>query len=88
MEDVIQGWPDSKNQLPQDIKTYWMFRDDMTVLGGVVIKGKYIIILKALQQEMLKQLHINHMGIKKLTFQQTQPKGKIFIMTFQANYGK
>ena len=22
MEYVIQGWPDSKNQLPQDIRTY------------------------------------------------------------------
>ena len=24
MEYVIQGWPKSKNQLPQDIRTYWM----------------------------------------------------------------
>ena len=34
MEYVIQMWTDSKNQLPQDIRIYWMFRDDMAVIGG------------------------------------------------------
>ena len=68
MEYVTQGWPESKNQLPQDIRTYWMFRDDMAVIDWVVIKGRCIIILEALQQQVLKQLHINHMGIKKTKF--------------------
>ena len=40
MEYIIQVWPESKNQLPQDIRTYWTFRDDMAVIGGVVIKGQ------------------------------------------------
>ena len=66
-EYVIQGKPDSKNQLPQDIGTYWMFRDDMAVIDEVVIKGKHIVILKALLQQVLKQLHIKHMGIKNYT---------------------
>ena len=61
MEYVIQGWPDSKNKLPQDIRRCWMFRDDMAVIDGVVIKGKHIVTL---QQQAVKQLHINHMGIK------------------------
>ena len=65
MEYVIQRWPQNKNQLLQDIRTYWMFRDDMAVINGVVIKGRCIVIPKALQQQVLKQLHINHMGIKK-----------------------
>ena len=38
MEYAIQGWPDSKNQLPHDIRTYWTFRDDMAVIDRVVIK--------------------------------------------------
>ena len=52
------------DQLPWDIRTYWMFRDDMAVINRVVIKGQCIVIPKALQQA-LKQLHINHMGIEK-----------------------
>ena len=56
MEYVIQGWPDGKNQLPQDIRFYKSFRDDMAVIDGLVIKGKHRVIL--LQQQVLKQLHI------------------------------
>ena len=44
MEYVIQGLPDCKNQLPQDVRTCWMFRDNMAVIDGVVIKGKCIVI--------------------------------------------
>ena len=66
MEYVIQGWPESKNQLPQDIRTYWMFRDYMAVIDGVVIKGRCIVMPETLQQHTLTQLHVNHMGIKKL----------------------
>ena len=43
----------------------WMFKDNMAVIDGVVIKGKHVVILKALQWQVRKQLHINHMGIKK-----------------------
>ena len=64
MKYVIQGWPECKNQLPQDIRTYWMFRDDMAVVNGKVIKDRHIVILGALQQQVLKQLHTYHIGIK------------------------
>ena len=64
MEYVIQEWPDKKNQLPQDIRTYWTFRDDMVVIYGIVIKRQHIVITEALQQQVLKQLHINHMNIR------------------------
>ena len=64
MEYIIPGWLESKNQLPQDIRTYWTFRDDMAVIDGAVIKGRCIVIPEALQQQVLEQLHINHMGTK------------------------
>ena len=37
----------------------------MAVIDGVFIKGRCIVIPKALQWQVLKLLHINHMGIKK-----------------------
>ena len=39
MEYIIQCVPGNKEQLPPDIRTYWMFRDNMAVIDGVVIKG-------------------------------------------------
>ena len=64
IEYVIQEWPESKNQLLQDIRTYLMFRDNMTVIDGIVIKGTHIVMPEALHLKMLKQLHINHMDIE------------------------
>ena len=37
---IIQGWPESRDQIPQDIRTYWTFRDDMAVIDEAIIKGK------------------------------------------------
>ena len=37
----------------------------MAVIDGVVIKGRHIVILEALQQQVLKQLHINLHGNSK-----------------------
>ena len=46
MEYVIQGWSDNRNQLPQDIRTHWTFRDVMTVIDRIVIKGICTVILE------------------------------------------
>ena len=64
IEYIIQEWPESKTQLQQDIRTYWTFRDDMTVMNGVFIKGRYIAIPEELQLQALKQIHIIHKDIK------------------------
>ena len=37
----------------------------MAIINGVVIKGRYIVIPEVLQQQVLIQLHINHMAIDK-----------------------
>ena len=62
---IIQGWPKSRDQIPQDIKTYWTFRDNMTVIDEVIIKGRCIVVLEAIQKQALQQLCINHMCIEK-----------------------
>ena len=37
----------------------------MSVIDSVIMMGRCIIIPKVLQQEVLDQLHVNHMGIEK-----------------------
>ena len=62
--NITLGWPTTKDQLHLDIKPYWSYKDDLAVIDGIVMKGRYIIIPKV-QQQALDQLHINHMGIDK-----------------------
>ena len=61
----IAGWPESRDQLHQDIRPCWSFRNNMALIDGVIMKGRHIIIPKVLQQQALDQLHINHMGLEK-----------------------
>ena len=37
----------------------------MSVIDGVIMKGRCIIIPKAIQQQVLDQLHVYDMGIEK-----------------------
>ena len=36
------------------------------VIDGIILKGRHIIIPNSLRQQVLNQLHTNHMGIEKM----------------------
>ena len=54
-----------KGEMHGDLKPYWTYRDKLAIIDGVVLKGRYIIIPTSLKQQVLDQLHSNHMGIQK-----------------------
>ena len=61
---IIKGWPHKKD-VAQDIQKYWPIRHELPMIESVNIKGKQVMIPSQLQVHILKQLHSNHMGIKK-----------------------
>ena len=61
---IITGWLSAKDGLHSDLRPYWSYRDDLVVIGGVVINGRHIVIPVVLKQQVLDQLHLYHMGIK------------------------
>ena len=63
--NIISGWPATKDQLHINIRPYWPYKDDLAVIDGIVMKGRHIIIPEVLKQQVLDQLHVNHMGIEK-----------------------
>ena len=62
---IITGWLSTKDELHSNKRPYWSYRDDLAVIDRVVIKGRWIIVPAELKQQVLDQLHLNHMGIKK-----------------------
>ena len=62
---IITGWPNSKDEVSEELKPYWSYRDKLAVINGMVLKGRHIIIPNSLKQQVLNQLQINHMGIEK-----------------------
>ena len=65
---IIAGWPDMKDKLHVELMPYWSYRDELAVIDGIILKGRHIVILHSLMQQILEQLHINHMGIKKQNY--------------------
>ena len=37
---IIASWPSSKDELHDDLRPYWSYRDDLVVIDAVVIKGR------------------------------------------------
>ena len=62
---IIAGWPSTKDELYSNLRLYWSYRDDLTVIDGVVMKDRCIVIPAVPKQQVLDQLHLNHMGIEK-----------------------
>ena len=39
-EHIIRGWPQNRNEIPQEIRSYWTFRDDMALIDDIILKGR------------------------------------------------
>lgn len=56
------SWPDSKDDVPDELKLYWNYRDEVHVEDGLVLRSNKIIVPKAKRNEVLKLLHAAHCG--------------------------
>ena len=64
IETVLNGWPETKSQAAQEIRAYWNFREEISVVNGVLYKGERLIVPAAMRGEMLKRIHESHLGIE------------------------
>ena len=63
-EAIIQGWAKEISQCPTQIRSYWNFRDELSIVDGVVVKGSCIVVPFKFQPELLTMLHDDsHLGI-------------------------
>ena len=64
-EVVCQGWPDKMTDLPNDLRSFWSFRDELGIEDGVLFKGKQVMIPERMRGTILSKLHKGHQGIEK-----------------------
>jgi len=62
---IKEGWPDHQNSCPPSVKPFWNYRDELSVMEGLVFKGERIVIPVALRKDMLRRVHLGHMGMVK-----------------------
>lgn len=64
IQTVLQGWPETKSEVVKDIHAYWNYRDEISVVEGILFKGERLIVPTSLRAEMLKLIHEGHLGIE------------------------
>ena len=45
---ILQGWPQTKKDLPSEVQSYWNYRDELTVNDGLVYKGDLVVIPRSM----------------------------------------
>ncbi|XP_062603618.1 uncharacterized protein K02A2.6-like [Saccostrea cucullata] len=64
-DTVLQGWPTNRKDLDSELTPYWNFRDEISIVDGLLLKGDRIITPEQLRPQMLKILHSSHLGQEK-----------------------
>ena len=58
LKDVIRnGWPGVKYDLPQNVREYWNFRNELSEADGIILKGENIVTPTTMRKQMLMKLH-------------------------------
>lgn len=61
---TLNGWPE-KNKVELSLTPYYNAREDITLLKGLLLKGKRIIVPNELRREVRNLIHSGHQGIDK-----------------------
>ncbi|KAJ8886602.1 hypothetical protein PR048_012814 [Dryococelus australis] len=60
---ILQGWPVTIQQVPDNLRKYWSFHDALAVYKDVIFKGKRTLIPSSWKPIILSQLHCSHNGV-------------------------
>ena len=51
-----------RDDCPQNLRKFWMYQDELSILNGLVLKGVRIVIPEQCKAEDLEKLHEGHFG--------------------------
>lgn len=65
-DKVKNGWPNKIVMVPDAIRYYFKFRQDITVDNNLIFMNNRLIIPKNLRMSILRKMHEGHLGITKM----------------------
>lgn len=60
---INQGWPKEYQEIPDTLKPFKKYSEELTVVDDILYKSNKIIVPKTLRRKILKILHYSHQGI-------------------------
>ena len=64
-QHILDDFPKSRSCLPGSIRIFFQYRECLSIVDGVIMKGPHFIIPVSLRNKTLETLHSSHMGITK-----------------------
>lgn len=61
---IVQGWPEEKTQLKEEVRQLFSVREELSVQDGVSFRGERAIIPAKLRTEIMERIHVSHLGIE------------------------
>ena len=61
---ILEGWPETKQGLSEEIKVYFKYRDELSTEDGLIFRGDRVIIPNSMRQEIKETIHGAHLGIE------------------------
>jgi hypothetical protein len=62
-EVILEGWPESKQDMAPEVTPYFAYRDEMTVIDGIILRGERVVIPRDMRKTMKEKIHSSHLGI-------------------------
>ena len=59
---TMTGWPDKRKSVPEEIRGFWSYREEITTDNGVLFKRDQVIVPSSLRAEILRKIHKAHQG--------------------------
>ena len=63
---ILTGWPNSMQDIPEHLHPYWCFRDELTILDGLIMKGNRVVIPTSMRPATLNRLHDENQGLTSM----------------------
>lgn len=64
-EQILKGFPADKYQVDAEIRQYFQYNEELSVIDGIIFKADKILIPKSMRKEMLGRIHEGHLGMEK-----------------------
>ena len=53
-EKIQNGWSSRRDEVNDELKQYWSYRDELSIINGVIFKSDRVVVPNKLRSEMLK----------------------------------
>ena len=63
VKTITNGFPKTRDELPQEIRYYWPMRNELYTISNVPFKGRKMLIPTGLRSRVLDGLHTAHQGV-------------------------